>query len=246
MGRQAHRTERHPQPAQRRRGRARAMSRVSSSRKSTLLRGMGGLAAVVGATSIALVAFATSAAAGGNPSFLGIVSAATPTGFVSSPLSYDVSQGPVTINFDVATQNLTGSSQEIALNFSADHILTYNGSDVSDGQPGQPGITFTGPSGTTRSPMPGSQSFSVTWGPNQALTIERQYTLDTCGYFQLDIWAPAGGSDQNQRDHATLASGFIRILGCEGSSPTPTATPTPTPPPKPTATPTPTGSVQAT
>ena len=93
---------------------------------------MGGLAAVVGATSIALAAFATSAAAGGNPSFLGIVSAATPTGFVSSPLSYDVSQGPVTIKFDVATQNLTGSSQEVALNFSAEHILTYNGSDVSD------------------------------------------------------------------------------------------------------------------
>ena len=215
---------------------------------------MGGLAAVVGATSIALAAFATSAAAGGNPSFDGIISAATPTGFVSSPSSYDVSGGPVTIDFDVATTNLTDTAQEIGLNFSADHILTYDGSDVSDGQPGQPGITFTGPSGTTQSEMPGSQSFTVTWGPNQAVTIEQRYTLDTCGYFQLDIWAPVselqdGSADgsvsaTDQRNRATLASGFIRILGCggsgSGSSPTPTPTPTATP------TPSPTGSVKAT
>jgi len=73
--------------------------------------------------------------------------------------------------------------------------------------------------------------------------------LDTCGYFQLDIWAPVSDlqdgsngaiatSDPSQRDRATLASGFIRILGCGGSGPSPTPSPTSTP------TPTPTGSVQ--
>ena len=227
------------------------MSRSSVSRKAVLLRGMGGLAAAVGAASIALGAFATSASAGGNPSFDGIVAATTPTGFLSSPLSYDISQGPVTIEFDVATTNLTDSSQEVGLNFSADHILTYDGSDVSDGQPGQPGITFTGPSGTTQVQMPGSQSFTVTWDANQAVTIQRQYVLDTCGYFQLDIWAPVSDlqdgsngaiatSDPSQRDRATLASGFIRILGCGGSGPRPPPSPTSTP------TPTPTGSVQPT
>jgi hypothetical protein len=99
--------------------------------------------------------------------------------------------------------------------------------------------------------MPGSQSFTVTWDANQAVTIQRQYVLDTCGYFQLDIWAPVSDlqdgsngaiatSDPSQRDRATLASGFIRILGCGGSGPSPTPSPTSTP------TPTPTGSVQPT
>ena len=129
--------------------------------KSTLLRGAGGLAAAIGAASIAFGAFATSAAAGGNPNFEGILSAAAPTGFMSSPLAYDVSGGPVTVDFDVVVTNLTAVTQSVGLNFSADHILTYNGVDVSDGQPGQPGITFTGPSGTTQVAMPGTQSFTT-------------------------------------------------------------------------------------
>jgi len=210
-------------------------------RKSTLLRGAGGLAAAVGAASIAFGAFATSAAAGGNPNSEGILSAAAPTGFMSSPLAYDVSSGPVTVDFDVVVTNLTAVSQSVGLNFSADHILTYNGVDVSDGQPGQPGITFTGPSGTTQVAMPGTQSFTTDWSADQVVDLDLQYNFDACGYYQLDIWAPtSGGSDgSGQRDRATLASGFIRVLGCDGGG---SGSPTPSP----TATPSPSGSVQPT
>ena len=209
--------------------------------KSTLLRGAGGLVAAIGATSIAFGAFATSAAAGGNPNFEGILSAAAPTGFMSSPLAYDVSGGPVTVDFDVVVTNLTAVTQSIGLNFSADHILTYNGVDVSDGQPGQPGITFTGPSGTTQVAMPDTQSFTTTWSGDQVVNLDLQYSLDSCGYYQLDIWAPtSGGSDgSGQRDRATLASGFIRVLGCSGGG---SGSPTPSP----TETPSPSGSVQPT
>ena len=176
---------------------------------------------------------------GREPDFEGIVSAAAPTGFMSSPASYDISGGPVMINFDVATKNLTSQAHTVALNFSAHHILTYNGTNVADGQPGQPGITFNGPTGTTQALIPGTQAFSETWAPNASQTISLTYAFDTCGYFQLDVWAPWKGVPG--RDRATLASGFIRVLGC-------TAAPTPTPSPTggvggATPTPTPTGGV---
>jgi hypothetical protein len=200
-----------------------------TTRKSTLLRGAGGLAAVLGATTIALAGLASSAAAAGNPDFDGILSAAPPTGFMSSPEAYDVSGGPVTVNFDTVVTNLTDTSQTVPLNFSADQILTYNGTDVSDGQPGQPGITFTGPQGTVQMEIAGSQSFSSTWSAGQVSDLDLQYTFDSCGYYQLDIWAK---STDGQRDRETLASGFIRVLGCDGDgggSPTPSPTATPTP-----------------
>ena len=110
------------------------------------LKRVGGLSALAGAITLG-VALLTSqgALAGGNPDFEGILSAAQPTGFMSSPDAYDISGGPVTVDFDVVVTNKTNTLQTVALNFSAHHILTYNGVDVSDGQPGQPGITFTGP-----------------------------------------------------------------------------------------------------
>jgi hypothetical protein len=185
--------------------------------------GLTGLAGIV-ALGGALMA-SQSVAAGGNPDFEGIVSAAAPTGFMSSPAAYDISGGPVTVDFDIASTNLTSQSQTVALHFSADHILTYNGADVSDGQPGQPGITFAGPAGTTQALIPGTQSFSETWGPKGSTTILLTYTFDACGYYQLDVWAPWTGGG---RDRATLASGFIRVLGCDASpTPTPTLSPSP-------------------
>jgi hypothetical protein len=203
--------------------------------------GLTGLAGIV-ALGGALMA-SQSVAAGGNPDFEGIVSAASPTGFMSSPNAYDISGGPVTVDFDVASTNLTSQSQTVGLHFSADHILTYNGVDVSDGQPGQPGITFTGPAGTTQAVIPGTQSFSETWSPKGSKTILLTYTFDACGYYQLDVWAPWTGGG---RDRATLASGFIRVLGCHAS---PTPTPTLSPSPSggvggATSTPTPDGGVQ--
>ena len=204
----------------------------------------GGFLALAGTAVLGLsVLTSQGVVARGNPDFEGIIAAASPTGFMSSPNAYDISSGPVTVHFDVIATNLTADPHTIGLNFSAHHILTYNGVNVADGQPGQPGITFTGPAGTTQALMPGSQAFTETWGPNATVSISRTYVFDTCGYFQLDMWAPfqQGGG----RNRATLASGFIRVLGCEGGpTPTPTLTPTPTPTatptPTPTATPTPT------
>ena len=209
-------------------------------RKGVMLKRVGGLCGLAGTVTIGAALLTSQAVmAAGNPDFEGIVSAAAPTGFMSSPASYDISGGPVTIDFNVATKNLTSQAHTVGLNFSAHHILTYNGTNVADGQPGQPGITFNGPTGTTQALIPGTQSFSETWAPNASQTLSLTYAFDTCGYFQLDVWAPWKGVAG--RDRATLASGFIRVLGC-------TAAPTPTPSPTggvggATPTPTPTGGV---
>jgi hypothetical protein len=212
-------------------------------RNGLSLKRVGGLSAFAGAATLGVALFASqSAMAGGNPNFEGILSAANPTGFMSSPDTYNISNGAVTVDFDVVAKNITNSPQTVALNFSAHHILTYNGVDVSDGQPGQPGITFSGPAGTTQALMPGSQAFSETWTSMGSQTLSLTYNFDACGYYQLDVWAPFKQSGDNGRDRATLASGFIRVLGCSGS-PTPTPTPTATPTATPTSSPTPSGGV---
>jgi hypothetical protein len=167
----------------------------------------------------------TTASARGNPHFDGL-SAGQPSGFVVSPQAYDLSHGAVTVNFSDSVKNLTESSVTMALHLSVEHILTVGGTDVADGQPGLPGISFTGPVGTTQAAMPGSQAFSVTWKSGQQQTVARSYVLNTCGYFQVDIWAADHGGDGRHRD--TMASGFIRALGC-AQAPTPTPTPDPKP-----------------
>lgn len=188
------------------------------------------VAAAAGVGALVMALSSTTALAGGNPHFENILAAKTPTGFLVSPQAYDVSQGPVSVNFDVSVRNLTDSTQTVKLNFSVDHILTYNGQDVSDGQPGQPGITFHGPQGTTQKALPGTQAFTATWEAGATQELQRTWSLDQCGYFQVDIWAPI--HSDSERHRATLASGFIRALGCGGGStqsPTPTPTPTSSP-----------------
>jgi hypothetical protein len=177
-----------------------------------------GLASLAGTLTLAgALLTSQSVAAAGNTNFEGFLSAARPTGFMSSPQSYDVSGGPVTVAFNVLTTNLTEDTQTVSLNVSADHILTNGGEDVSDGQPGQAGIAFAGPAGTTQALVPGTQSVTETWAPDASQTLSFTYTFDTCGYFQLDVWAPWKKAD-NGRSRATLASGFIRILGCDTES----------------------------
>ena len=181
-------------------------------------------------------------AASGNVHFDNILAASRPSGFTVSPSAYDLSHGAVTVNFDVSVRNLTSSRQLVALNFSLTHILTYNGANVADGQPGKAGITFSGPQGTSQAMMPGTQSFTATWAAHQTVVLSRSYSLNSCGYYQVDVWAPEGNGD-SARHRETLASGFIRALKCnadETPTPTPTETPTPTPTETPTPTPTPT------
>ncbi len=188
-------------------------------------RRVGGLAGLAGTLTLAgVVLTAQAASAAGNTNFEGILAASSPTGFMSSPNAYDLSDGSVTVTFDVQAWNLTDQGQTVALNFSADHILTDNGQNVADGQPGQAGIAFAGPSGTTQTVMPGTQSFNKTWDANGSQELQLSYTFTSCGYFQLDVWAPWKGHDTG-RTRATLASGFVRILGCETNS-TPSPTPT--------------------
>ena len=147
---------------------------------------------------------------------------------MSSPDAYDISGGPVTVDFDIVATNITNSAHTIALNFSAHHILTYNGVNVSDGQPGQPGITFSGPAGTTQALMPGSQAFSETWArrapdPLAHVQVRRLRLLPARRVGAVQ----AGG---NGRDRATLG---IRLHPRprlrDAPTPTPTVTPTPTP-----------------
>src|ERR1700730_1369936 len=123
------------------------------------LKRAGGLSALAGTAVLGLAVLTSQGViARGNPSFEGVISAADPTGFMSSPNAYDISNGPVTVDFNVSTTNLTDETQTIGLNFSAHHILTYNGVNVANGQPGQAGITFDGPAGTTQVLMPSTQT----------------------------------------------------------------------------------------
>lgn len=196
-------------------------------------------AAGIGAVAAAVMP-ATPAVAAGNPSFDGILAAKSPTGFPVSPQFAQLGAGGVTLDFNVSVRNLTSQSQTVALNFSVHHILTYNGKNVADGQPGQPGISFSGPQGTTQTLLAGTKTFSTTFAAQQQLTLHRTFSIDSCGYFQVDLWAPEQHPTAGARHRETLASGFTRVLGCKTTpipKPTPTpgggglggATPTPTP-----------------
>lgn len=158
-------------------------------RRAFTRRRAGGLAGLAGTlTLVGALVTSQAADAAGNPNFEGILSAAPPTGFVSSPASYTLSNGSVTVEFDVVAKNLTETSQTVALHFSADHILTSNGVNVADGQPGAAGITFSGPTGTTQALVPGTQTFSETWASNESQTSSSRIrsthaatTSSTCG-----------------------------------------------------------------
>jgi hypothetical protein len=192
----------------------------------TWLRKSGGVAALGGAGLFAFSLAASPALAAGNPNFDGVLAASSPTGFPTSPASLDVSSGPVSLHFDTLVTNLTTEHQNVALNFSVDHIVTLNGVNVADGQPGKPGITFNGPAGTVQQEMAGRQSFTLSLNAsekNQKLDLTR--TMSACGYYQIDVWAPETGPNA-PRHRETLASGFIRVLGCSSTQPTPSPTPT--------------------
>ena len=105
-------------------------------RSSFPLKRVGGLSALAGTAVLGLAVLTSQGVvARGNPNFEGMISAAQPTGFLSSPDAYNISGGSVTVDFDVVTTNFTDLTQTVALNFSAHHILTYNGVNVADGNP---------------------------------------------------------------------------------------------------------------
>ena len=92
------------------------------------------LAAASGSVLMILALVPLTALAGeGNGNYLGILSSTAPSGYIPSPSSYTT---PATLSFQFDVTNLTNEQQSMTLGLSVDHIITYNGQDVSDGQPG--------------------------------------------------------------------------------------------------------------
>jgi hypothetical protein len=162
----------------------------------------------VAAVGAALVATGITAVAGGQPNYLGILKGANPTGYTVSPNSYDISGGPVTVTINQNVWSLTSTDETVTLNMRVHHILTENGVNISDGQPGQTGITWT------RALVKLSTQTLVGTTANQTVTVAAgltptvmtwTWTFTTCGYFQFDI---------ANSPPPILGSGFIRVLGC--------------------------------
>jgi hypothetical protein len=134
--------------------------------------------------------------------------------FINSPGSYDISSGPVTVVFTTQVENLTSHVVSETIDINVHRIMTYYGQDVSDGQPGKPGITFK--------PGDAPNTTQVVYGTpfQRTLTVEpkgsapQPVTFSTvmtqCGYYQFDI-----GQHMSNHQHENLSTGFARILGCK-------------------------------
>lgn len=154
----------------------------------------------------------------GNPDFLGIVKAAPPQGFPVSPASVDLTNGPAHLTFSVQATNLTASDQSTPIMLSLHRILTFKGQDVSNGQPGQPGISF--PAGNV------NEVTEVLYGPRQTTALDvpasgqgmvsYPVVISDCGYYEIDFSTP-------QTPYTYLAVGFTRALGCTSGNTTTTA-----------------------
>jgi hypothetical protein len=170
---------------------------------------------LAGAITLAMLAFGAGPASAneyGNPDFLGIVKASPPQGFPVSPAFIDLTSGPAALTFSVQATNLTSSDQSTPIEFSLHHILTFQGQDVSDGQPGQPGISF--PAGNVNlvtEELSGSRQTALLKVPaNGQGTVSYPVVMSSCGYFEIDFSTP-------HTPYTYLAVGFTRALGCTSS-----------------------------
>jgi hypothetical protein len=170
------------------------------------------LALVLGALAmVTTFAAAASATEFGNGNWNGILSASPPTGFPVSPAAFDLSSGPANFTLGVPVHNLTGTQQQVSLVLIIHHIITFNGTNISDGQPGQPGISFpNGTAGMTTQTEYSRVPGTFTIGPNASTTFNFPATIADCGYYQLDVKNAAAGSN----GVPALAVGFTRALGC--------------------------------
>jgi hypothetical protein len=153
----------------------------------------------------------------GNPNYLGIVKAEPPQGFPVSPAFVDVTNGSASITFSVQATNLTSTDQSTPIQLSLHHILTFRGQDVSDGQPGQPGISF--PAGNVNlvtEALYGARPTSNLNVPASGQgTVSFTESIAACGYYEIDFSTP-------QAPYTYLAVGFTRILGCNSVATTTT------------------------
>lgn len=185
-----------------------------------------------------LVASAVVFAGEGNSDYLGIISSTAPSGYTPSPSSYDLSAGQNMLVFKFNVTNKTAEQQSMSLQLNVDHILTYRGQNVADGQPGvSNGAVVDGQFDETQSTQvqdssPTFTTFTIAPNATETVTMSRSLGADACGYYQVDV-AKAGLTSQKG-----LEGLEIRVLGCT----TPVvASPSPSPSASPSASPTPTG-----
>jgi hypothetical protein len=113
----------------------------------------------------------------------------------------------------------------MTLSLSVDHIITYRGQDVSDGQPGVVnGAVIDGrdaPTTQVQDAHPTMTTLSIAAHATQTMHMSRTLAAGQCGYFQIDV-AKAGLESQKG-----LIGGAIRVLGCTTTVPSPSPSPTP-------------------
>jgi hypothetical protein len=175
-----------------------------------------------------LVASTAVFAGEGNSNYLGILSSTAPSGYKPSPTWYDLSAGQNVVNFQFTVTNKTAEQQSMSLQLNFNHIITYKGQNVSDGQPGVTnGAVVDGQFDETQSTQtqdaaPTFMAFTI--APNATETVHMSRTLGagSCGYYQADV-AKAGMMGQKG-----LVGFEVRVLGCTastGSGPSPSPTP---------------------
>jgi hypothetical protein len=202
-------------------------------------------AAVAAALATLIVVSFTVLAGEGNPTYLGILSSTAPSGYKHSPAWYDLSKGENTFMFEFDVTNLTNEQQTMTLSLGVNHIITYRGQDVSDGQPGViNGVVIDGQDAPTTQVQDAHPTFTtlvIAAHATQTIHMSRTLAAGQCGYFQFDV-AKAGLESQKG-----LIGGAIRVLGCTTVVPSPSPSPTPgggvgggtSPSPSPEASPTP-------
>jgi hypothetical protein len=202
-------------------------------------------AAVAAALATLIVVSFTVLAGEGNPNYLGILSSTAPSGYKHSPAWYDLSKGENTFMFEFDVTNLTNEQQTMTLSLGVNHIITYRGQDVSDGQPGViNGVVIDGQDAPTTQVQDAHPTFTtlvIAAHATQTIHMSRTLAAGQCGYFQFDV-AKAGLESQKG-----LIGGAIRVLGCTTVVPSPSPSPTPgggvgggtSPSPSPEASPTP-------
>lgn len=204
--------------------------RPGKSRMRLLVSALGSALAMV------VVASMTAFAGEGNGNYLGIMSSTAPSGYKPSPSWYDLSQGQNMVSFHFTVTNKTAEQQSMTLQLNVNHIMTYRGQNVSDGQPGVTnGAVVDGQFDETQSTQvqdssPTMMAFTIAPNATETVHMSRALRAGACGYYQVDV-AKAGLMNQKG-----LVGFEIRVLGCTTStggtgggetgspSPTPTST----------------------
>jgi hypothetical protein len=173
---------------------------------------------VLGSALVMLVIASTAAFAGeGNSNYLGILSSTAPSGYKPAPTWYDLSAGQNTVTFQFSVTNKTAEQQSMTLQLNLNHIITYKGQDVSDGQPGVTnGAVVDGQFDETQSTQtqdasPTFMAFTIAPNATETVHMSRALSAGACGYYQGDV-AKAGLMGQKG-----LVGFEIRVLGCTTS-----------------------------